>query len=122
MIAMTTTTVIPAAEPREAYEGWYYTICGCGGDLKEWVDGYNGLLMEAGVGTPARWLRVTGAEVNAFAGTIGAVRDPFKDDLTLLLFPLEGLDQGRLAMFKLQHMDRWFPDVVDNMIEAPAAE
>jgi hypothetical protein len=122
MSAMNNTTVIAAADPHAAYEGWYYTISGCGGDLQEWVQGCNAALQEAGIGTPTRWLRLTGAEVNAYAGTIGAVRDPFKDDLTLLVFPLEGLDEGRLAMFKLQHGDRWFPDVVDNMVEQQAGD
>jgi hypothetical protein len=117
MNTTTTTVVIDRADLPDAYQGWYYTIIGCGGDLQEWVKGYNGLLQDAGIGTPSRWLQTTGAEVNAFAGTIGAVNDPFKNNLTLLMFPLEGLHGGRLAMFKLQHMDRWFNDVVDNMTE-----
>jgi hypothetical protein len=117
MSAMNNTTVIAAADPHAAYEGWYYTISGCGGDLQEWVQGCNAALQEAGIGTPTRWLRLTGAEVNAFAETKGPVKDPFSDDLTLLVFPLEGLHQGRLAMFKLQQGDRWFTDIVDNMVD-----
>ena len=32
---------IAKANLREAYNGSYYTILGAGGDLQEWVDGYN---------------------------------------------------------------------------------
>lgn len=29
---------------QDAYQGSHYTICGAGGDLNAWVDGYNKLL------------------------------------------------------------------------------
>ena len=29
---------------KDAYQGSHYTICGAGGDLNAWVDGYNKLL------------------------------------------------------------------------------
>lgn len=44
-----------------------------------------------------------------------ACDDPFRDDLTVLTFPLDGLHVGKLAMFKLTMEDRWFDDVTDNM-------
>lgn len=38
----------------------------------------------------------------------------YPDDLNFLAFSLEGLDIGKLAIFKLQAQDRWFDDIVDN--------
>ena len=102
----------------KAYEGSYYFIAGTGGDLQEWVNGYNGLMRENEIGEPVEWLQVTGAVINLFAlDKKGKVRpeDQFPDDLTCLMFPLDDLAVGRLAIFKLQMQDRWFDDVIDNM-------
>ena len=38
----------------------------------------------------------------------------YPDDLTFLMFPLTGLNMGRLAIFKILMSDRWFDDIVDN--------
>ena len=95
-----------------AYRGSYYTIRGAGGDLKDWIDGYDKLLIEAGIGSPKEWYIATGAEVNAFAGEN---RDPFPADLNLLMFPLEGLDVIKLAIYRIQQMDGWFYDIIDTM-------
>ena len=38
----------------------------------------------------------------------------YPDDLHCLAFSLNGLDIGKLAMFKLDWGDRWFDDIVDN--------
>ena len=43
---------IAKANLQEAYNGSYYTILGAGGDLQEWVDGYNQMLAEEGIGKP----------------------------------------------------------------------
>lgn len=99
-----------------AFNGSYYTILGAGGDLNEWVAGYNGLLQQAGIGTPAGWFTTTGQAINEYAATKGTVGDPFADDLTCLMFQLDGLNGGALAMFKLQMQDRWFDDIVGNMV------
>jgi hypothetical protein len=98
----------------EADEGSYYTIAGCGGDLAEWVAGYEEWLAAAEIGKPTAWYRVNGAQVNEFAGTVKP-DDRFQPDVTMLLFPLDGLDVGKLAVFKLAHADRWFDDVIANM-------
>jgi len=98
-----------------AFKGSYYTIVGTGGDLNDWVKGYNGLLEESGIGTPTAWFTTTGKAINEFAATKGTVSDPFQADLTALMFPLDGLNGGALAMFKLQNGDRWFDDIVGNM-------
>jgi hypothetical protein len=107
------------ADLKKAYEGSYYFIAGAGGDLAEWITGYEGLLAEAEIGKPTQWLQTNGATINNFAaqkkGGLITNNDQFPGDLTCLLFPLDGLNAGRLAMFKLQAQDRWFDDVVQNM-------
>lgn len=110
-----TSTVTPLEDLQPAYGGSYYTLIGVGGDLAEWVAGYEGLLEEQGIGKPTAWYSANGAQVNAFAGPDLAPHDRFASDLTFLLFPLEGLNTGMLAMFKLRMEDRWFDDVIDNM-------
>lgn len=96
----------------KAYRGSYYTITGAGGELQEWVDGYNNMLAEQGIGTPVDWFTCTGKDMNEEYELTGSNR--YKDDLHFLLFPLDGLNVGKLAMFKLAMRDRWFDDIVDN--------
>lgn len=99
-----------------AYENSFYFIAGCAEPIEEWVTGYEGLLAEADIGKPVRWYRTTGAAVNRFAGDIPRPhRDYFKEDVTCLLFPLNDLDAGKLAIFKIRMQDRWFDDVIQNM-------
>lgn len=101
-----------------AFEGSYYTILGVGGDLNEWVAGYTDMLQAAGCGTPAHWYTTTGQAINEYAATKGTVTDPFQPDLTVLMFTLDGLNGGILAMFRLQNGDRWFDDIVNNMADS----
>ncbi len=83
---------------------------GCGGDLREWVDGINGLLTEAGI------------LQNGSAWKAEAVRCFQHDGHTNLLFPFKGmeLDMGRLAMWRLQTHDQfggtWLSDFVPNRL------
>ena len=95
-----------------AYEGSFYTITGCGGNLQDWKDGYEQLLAEKKIGKPLAWYYFTGADMNAEYGLTG--NNAYPDDLRFLCFPLDGLDIGRLAFFKLIAADRWFDDIVDN--------
>lgn len=95
-----------------AYNGSFYFIAGTGGSLEEWKDGYEGFMRRELIGKPVAWYKTTGKAINEFAGENN---NPFPDDLTCLLFPLDGLSVGRLAMFKLSMGDRWFDDVIDNM-------
>lgn len=115
---MTDIQFADVADLKAAYEGSYYFIAGTGDPLEEWVSGYEGLLKEQEIGTPTKWLKTNGATINTFADS-GAhfiqPRDRFAGDLTCLLFPLDGLHGGRLAMFKIQMQDRWFDDVIQNM-------
>lgn len=98
----------------DAYKGSYYTVEGAGGDLNEWIDGIEELLAKEGIGKPTHWFTTNGRAVNEYAEPENW-RDAYKDDLTFLMFPLDGLDISRLAIFKLQMQDRWFDDIVDNM-------
>ena len=109
------------AELQTAYDGSWYFVAGAGGDLAEWVTGYEKLMAEQEIGKPAEWWQTNGSTINLFAtrhkGTINR-DDCFKGDLACLLFPLDGLHVGRLAIFKLQMEDRWFDDVIQNMRRA----
>lgn len=105
-----------------AAEGSFYTIRGVGGPLAEWLAGYEGLLEAAGIGKPQEWFQTTGAQVNFYAQVSkgGPIRDQdqFQPDLGFLLFPLDGLDVGKLAIFRLRMEDVWFDDMIANMRRA----
>lgn len=96
----------------EAYKGSYYTILGCGGSLQEWVDGYTELLKNDGIGTPDKFITFKGSDMNESYGLEGD--SAYKQDLTFLAFPIDGLNTGKLAMFRIKMMDKWFNDIVDN--------
>nr|DAX27089.1 MAG TPA: hypothetical protein [Caudoviricetes sp.] len=95
-----------------AYAGSYYTVLGCGGDLAEWTSGYTQLLEEAKIGKPVRFITFNGSDMNTHYGLSG--KNAYQEDLTCLMFPLDGLDCGLLAMFRLRAQDKWFDDIVDN--------
>lgn len=103
---------IQKANLQEAYKGSYYTIIGAGGDLSEWVDGYEEMLAEKEIGKPKAWFSAKGAQVNKEFGLTG--NEAFKARLTILFFPLDDLDIRKLAIFKLRIGDRWFDDIIDN--------
>jgi len=96
------------------YNGSYYTIEGAGGDINEWKEGYQNWFDERGIGKIKEWFMFSGKDVNDYYGFVGKNRYP--DDLTILTFPLDDLDIGKLAMFKLQMGDRWFDDIIDNTL------
>jgi hypothetical protein len=97
----------------KAYDGSYYTISGTGDPLEGWVEGYEKELEAAGCGKPVAWFKTTGGAINDFCGAANG--NPYPDDLPCLLFPLDDMNVGVLAIFKLQWQDRWFDDVIDNM-------
>lgn len=99
----------------KAYNGSYYTITGCGGDLQEWKDGYQELLNKEGIGTIKEWITFKGSDMNNKYHLTGD--NAYPEDLTFLAFSLDGLDMGKLAMFKLKMEDRWFDDIVNNNAE-----
>ncbi len=88
----------------EGQEG--LVLQGCGGDLKEWVDGINGELAEAGI------LKHGSKFENVFS---------FENDgLACLLYPFDGVspDMGKLAVWRLRTHDSyggaWLSDYVPN--------
>lgn len=105
------------ANLKEAYEGSYYTILGTGGELSAWTDGIANLWGSNGIGAPKAFYQTTGQAINDFARTKGSVGDPFPDDLTVIMVPLDGLHAGPLALFRLVAGDRWFDDIVNNMMD-----
>ena len=94
------------------YKGSWYTIEGAGGDLSDWEKGYQKMLDEQEIGTIRTFVSFSGKEMNEHYGLTRSNR--YQDDLTFLAFPLDGLDVGKLAMFKIAMGDRWFDDIVDN--------
>jgi hypothetical protein len=115
-----TTMIIETADLQAAYASSYYTIIGVGGELADWIDGYNGLLAQREVGTPMQWFQTTGADVNLYARSrnSGAIKvnAKFDNELVLLMFKLDGLNLASLAMFKIMNEDRWFDDIVSGMM------
>jgi hypothetical protein len=89
-----------------------YTITGAGGNLTEWTEGYTKMLAEQGIGTPSKWFTFSGKDMNEAFELTESKR--YKKSVTFLAFLLEGLDIGKLAMFKLRMNDRWFDDIVAN--------
>ena len=81
---------------------------GCGGDLKEWVDGINDMFTEAGILKDGSKFE----DVSTFQ----------YGELTCLLYPFEDvkLDIGKLAVWRLQtHADfggTWLSDFVPNRL------
>lgn len=47
----------------EAYNGSYYTITGCGGNLEEWIQEYTRLLKETGIGIPVQFITFKGSDM-----------------------------------------------------------
>lgn len=94
------------------YEGSWYTIVGPRGDLEEWKAGYQKMFNEHGIGTIKEFVTFKGKDMNEVYGLTGNNR--YQDDLTFLAFSLDGLNMGKLAMFKIALGDRWFDDIVDN--------
>ena len=102
------------ADLQKAYDGSYYTILGAGGDLIEWIDGYEKMLKKRGIGKPVEWFMCNGKDVNEKFSLFGD--EQFQNDLTILLFPLDGLNVPKLAIFKIKAGDRWFDDIIDNSL------
>jgi len=103
----------------QAYKGSYYTIVGAGGELSEWIDGYEKLMVEQGIGKSAQWFQATGADVNDYflrSGLYPRPEDLFQSDIVFLMFSLDSIGAGgKLAMFRIRMQDRWFDDIIDNM-------
>lgn len=98
----------------QAYDGWYYTILGAGGDLNEWMEGLQEIFEEQGIGKVKQWYHTTGKVLNDKWDLTGNNR--FKNNLSILMFDYEGMNVPKLAIFKLRAGDRWFTDIIDNSV------
>lgn len=94
------------------YKGSAYTVTGAGGPLEDWMTGITNALQENKIGEPKVFYTFKGKQMNEQYGLSGKVA--YDNDLTFLSFPLDNLDIGKLAMFKIKMQDRWFDDIVDN--------
>ena len=93
---------------RETNDSEGLVLQGCGGDLKDWVNGINDMLTESGI---------------LQNGTKFEKAYTFKNrELTCLLFPFEDvqLDVGKLAIWRLQTRNdfgsTWLSDYVENSL------
>ncbi|WP_294145715.1 hypothetical protein [Enterocloster bolteae] len=89
-------------------------IQGCGGDLKEWVDGINGLLTEEEILLNGDIFR----DISVFEN----------QGRTCLLFPMEDveLNIGKLAVWRIKTHENfagtWLSDYLDNYIDREEME
>lgn len=97
---------------RELENASAFTIEGAGGNLHKWCVGLNEMLEQRGIGQVKEFYNFSGQLMNETYGLTGSNRYP--DDLTFLSFPLDNLNIGKLAMFKLEFGARWLDDIVDN--------
>lgn len=101
-------TTITTEDLRRMEEKEGLVLQGCGGDLKEWVDGINDMLTEAGILKEGTRFE----DVSAFQ----------YGELTCLLFPFEDvkLEMGKLAVWRLQTRENfggtWLSDFVPNQL------
>lgn len=89
-----------------------FTIEGAGGNLNEWMEGLNEEMTKLGIGDVNTFYTFKGKLMNDTYALTGSNRYP--DTLTFLCFRLDGLNVGKLAMFKMQFGARWLDDIVDN--------
>ena len=96
------------------YDGSYCTQEGASSEkgYKDWFDGINKALKKQGIGQIKTLYVFSGEDMNDFFDLTGD--NAYPKDLHFLSFPLDGLDVGKLAMFKMSAGFRWFDDIVDN--------
>jgi len=78
-------------------------LLGCGGNLNEWVDGVNKLLMEKKI------IQENFNEIYLTVSTGG------RQDITMLFHEGQKTDGGRMAIWRLQYGDcSWLSDFIVN--------
>lgn len=99
---------------QQFYDGSYCTYEGAASEkgYKDWFDGVNKVFKEKDIGQIKTMYVFSGKDMNDFFKLTGT--NAYPDDLHFISFPLDGLDMGRLAMFKMSAGFRWFDDIVDN--------
>lgn len=96
----------------ELEKGSAFTIEGAGGDINDWTTGLNKMLKEKGIGEVKTFYTFSGKHMNEQYELEGSNKYP--DNFTFLSFKLDGLDVGKLAIFKLEFGARWLDDIIDN--------
>ena len=66
------------------------------------------MLSEEGIGKPKEWFVFNSGKLNSACGL------DIDENVNFLAFPLDGLQVGKLAMFKIRNGDRWLDDFVAN--------
>lgn len=89
-----------------------FTIEGAGGNLHEWCIGLNEILAKENIGQVKTFYTFSGKLMNDTYNLTGS--NAYPDDFTFLCFTLDGLDIGKLALFKMKFNARWLDDIVDN--------
>ena len=99
----------------KAYKGSYLTVIGAGGSIEDWKEGLQSMFDREKIGKVSEWIVFNGTDMNTKYKLKGSKAYP--GDLTFLACPLDGLDVGKLAMFRLRfdpNSMKWFSDIVDN--------
>ncbi len=99
---------------KKLYNNSAFTFEGLGfDDFDELKDQINECLEEENIGTvkSENFFTYSGKDMNDYYHLTGTNRYP--DNLTFVSFLLDGLDIGKLAMFKLRIGARWFDDITD---------
>lgn len=97
------------------YNGSAFTFEGLGFDsFDELKDQINEILEQENIGRvkSENFFTYKGKDMNDYYLLTGSNRYP--DDLTFVSFLNDGLDIGRLAMFKIRIGARWYDDIVSN--------
>ena len=97
---------------RELENDSAFTIEGAGGDLNEWCIGLNEMLAKENIGQVKTFYTFSGQLMNETYGLTGS--NAYPDNFVFLCFMLDGLNVGKLAMFKMKFGARWLDDIVDN--------
>jgi hypothetical protein len=99
----------------EAYNGSYYTIIGCGGNLEEWKEAYTKFLHDSNIGelTENDWIEFSGKDLTEIFELTGD--NAYNANLQCLAFSLKNITNiTALSIMKVYQNDRWFDDIVDN--------
>jgi len=92
--------------------GSAFTVSGAGGNINDWAIGLKKMLKDKNIGHVDIFYTWTGKFMNETYKLSGKVAYP--DNFVFIAFPIEGMDIGKLAIFKMEFGARWLDDIVDN--------
>jgi hypothetical protein len=100
-------TISDVEEYRKKHDALVFVGCG---DLQQWIDGITGLLKDDGI-----------VACDFQFAFVWQFDHPSLPKITCLLFPIDGTDVGRLAIWRIknQNLDvKWLSDFLDQNINA----